>query len=110
MTTRQSIADALSTVDGVTGYPAKPKAVKPGDAWPLLDQLTHVVAGAFQTTWRVAVVLGKDIATATDQMDTLVPAVAYALQPVAFVDLARPLLIPTEAGDMFGAEIIARSE
>jgi hypothetical protein len=110
ITTRQTIADALSLVAGITGYPARPKVTKPGDAWPLVDQLDRGPGASFQTTWRIAVALGKDVGTATDQLDALIPAVTQALQEVVYVDLARPLLIPTEAGDLYGAEIIARSE
>lgn len=110
ITTRQSIADALSTVAGVTGYAKRPKTTKAGDAWPLVDQLTRGPGLAFQTTWRIAVALASDVGTATDQFDTIVPAVTQALTQVAYVDLARPLSIPTEAGDLYGVEIIARSE
>jgi hypothetical protein len=110
ITTRQSIADALSAVDGVTGYPKKPKAVKVGDAWPLVQQLDRGPGASFQTTWRIAVVLGSDVATATDKLDDLVPEATQALQAEAYVDLARPVEIPTEAGPMYGVEIIARSE
>lgn len=108
--TRQTIADALSTVTGVKGYAKRPKTVKAGDAWPLIEQLTRGPGQAFETTWRIAVVLGPDEATAYDQFDTLVPAVTDALVPVAYVDLARPLIIQTEAGDLFGCEVQARSE
>lgn len=110
ITSRQSIADALSTVDGITGYPAKPKATKVGDAWPLVNQLTRGPGNAFETEWRIAVTIGTDLGTATDKFDELIPVVTQALQQVAFVDLARPLIIPTEAGDLYGVEIIARSE
>lgn len=110
ITNRQSIADALSTVAGVTGYPKKPTAVKPGDAWPLIDVLTRGPGSAFQTTWRIAVTLSPDQVKAGDMLETVVPEVTQALHEVAYVDLARPLAIPTEAGDMFGCEIIARSE
>jgi hypothetical protein len=110
ITTRASIAAALSAVEGVTGYAKKPKVTRAGDAWPLINQLTRGPGSAFETTWRIAVTIGADEATATDQFDTLVPAVTQALQEVAFVDLARPITIPTEAGDLYGVEIIARSE
>jgi hypothetical protein len=109
-TTRASIAAALSTVDGITGYAEKPKAVRAGDAWPLVDLLSRGPGNAFQTTWRIAVTIAADAGTATDKFDSLVPAVTQALQEVAFVDTARPIAVPTEAGDLYGVEIIARSE
>jgi hypothetical protein len=64
----------------------------------------------FETTWRVAIVLSGDVGTATDQFDSLIPQVCDALQAELFVDSARPLTIPTEAGSLYGVEIIGRSE
>ena len=112
-TTRQTIAAALSEVDGVQGYDERPTSPTAGDAWPLVRELTRgegAAAAVFQTTWSVAVVLGGDVGTATDQFDTLLPLLVDALQSLLFVDQARPLSIPTEAGQMYGLEIIGRSE
>jgi hypothetical protein len=110
ITTRASIADHLSMVPGVRGYKERPKVLKVGDAWPLVDELTKVEGVAWQTTWRIGVVVGTDVGTATDKFDTLIPAIADALQPVVFVDSATPLRIPIEGGELYGAELIARSE
>jgi hypothetical protein len=110
ITTRANIAAALSLVAGVTGYAKKPKVTKAGDAWPLINELTRGPGASFQTTWRIAVTIGADEGTAIDQFDTLVPEVTQALQAVAYVDSARPITVPTEAGDLYGVEIIARSE
>lgn len=109
-TTRESIADALSTLEGVTGYAKKPDTVTVGDAWPLVDALERGPAKAFQTSWRIVMVLGNDPATATDQLDELVPAVCDALAAEVYVDSARPRSIPVEAGSLYGCEILARSE
>lgn len=109
-TTRQSIADALSVLENVNGYPKKPDVVTIGDAWPLVDSLERGPGQAFQTRWRIALVLGADVETATDQLDELVPAVCEALVAEVYVDSARPLSIPVEAGSLYGCEIIARSE
>lgn len=110
ITNRASIAEALSTVEGITGYEKRPKVVKPGDAWAQLNQLTRGPGSVFETEWRIAVVIGADVGTATDNFDSLIPAVTQALAPVAYVDSARPIAIPIEGGDLYGAEILARSE
>jgi hypothetical protein len=120
ITNRQTIADALDAmpaVEGPQGEPVrvhghakKPIAPATGDAWPLVDALERGPGQAFQTRWRIAVVLGADAETASDMLDTLVPAACDALVEVVYVDSARPLLIPTEAGNLFGCELIARSE
>ncbi|GAB3812099.1 hypothetical protein [Kribbella italica] len=110
ITTRKSIADALSTVPGIKGYAKKPKVTKAGDAWPLINELTRGPALVFQTTWRIAVTIGSDEGSAIDKFDTLIPEVTQALQEVVYVDSARPIAVPTEAGDLYGVELIARSE
>lgn len=120
ITTRGTIADALSAMPAVEdpqgkpvsihGYPKRPGAPAVGDSWPLVDELIRGPGQAFQTRWRIAVVLGGDVETATDMFDAFVPAACDALVEVVYVDSARPLLIPTEAGSLFGVELIARSE
>lgn len=109
-TTRQSIADAISTVDGLQGFPERPTIPAPGNAWPLVAEMNRGPAIAFETTWRVAIVLSPDVGTATDQFDTLIPQACQALQSELYVDSARPLTIPTEAGNLYGVELIGRSE
>lgn len=112
-TTRQSLADAISAVDGLEGHKTRPTPPQAGDAWPLNRGMTRgegPAAAAFETTWSVAIVLGPDEGAAIDQFDELVPKVIDALQAEVFVDSARPLTIPTEAGPLYGVEIIGRSE
>jgi hypothetical protein len=109
-TTRQSIADAVSTVEGLKGYADRPTIVTPGDAWALVAEINRGPASTFETTWRVAIVLSGDVGTATDQFDSLIPQVCQALQAELFVDSAKPLTIPTEAGSFYGVELIGRSE
>lgn len=118
-TTRQSIADALSTVTVTTpagadlvihGYPERPTVPLAGDAWPLVGSLDRGPGQTFETTWRIAVLLAGDVGTATDMFDALIPAAIASLQAEVFVDGAIPLTIPTEAGQLYGVEITARSE
>lgn len=110
ITNRQSIADALSTVDGVTGYVEMPTLVGVGDAWPDVVGLDRGPGQAFQTTWRVTVVLSQDSLEARDQMTDMVPAIAEGVAAVLFVDAANPTRIPVNDGVLYGAELIARSE
>jgi hypothetical protein len=109
-TTRHSIAEAISAVDGLTGHAERPTAPQAGDCWPLVNVISRGAPGIFQTEWRIAVVLAGDVGTATDQFDSLIPAVCDALIAEVYVDSARPLTINTEAGQMYGVEILARSE
>lgn len=109
-TTRQTIADALSTLNGITGYAKRPDVLGEGTAWALVQRLDRGPGQAFQTTWRVIVLLSGDEPTAFDQLDDFAIRVPEALQAVLYVDSITPYAIPTEAGDLFGFELIARSE
>lgn len=109
-TTRQTLAAAVSTVDGLQGYDERPTSPQAGDSWPLVAEINRGPGDTFEWTWRIAIVLGGDVGTATDMFDTVVPAVVQALKAEIYVDSARPLTIPTEAGSLYGVEIIGRSE
>ena len=108
--TRAELAAQLSTVAGVTGYAKRPTILKPGDAWPLFGGMNRGPGLAFEVTWRVLVVLGKDEAAAIDKAEALLPELAEAIEPVAYVDGAQPFAVPTQGGDLFALEITARSE
>lgn len=107
---RDSIAAALSTVDGVTGYASRPTAIAPGAAWPLLAAVEHGPGAAFSATWRVLLVLAGDERTAAEQIDAILPDTVAALSPVLYVDRAEPVNLDTEAGPMLALQITGRSE
>lgn len=109
-TTRQTIAEALSTVAGLTGYAKRPDVLTEGVGWPLIQSLNRGPGQAFQTTWRVIVLLSGDESTAYDQLDEFVAVIPDALQELLYVDSITPTAFPTEAGDLYGFAIIARSE
>lgn len=108
--TRGDLATALSTVEGITGYPKRPKTLSTGVGWALLDNAERGPGAAFAATWRVLVVLGGDEMVAYDKADELLPPLVDAIDPVAFVDSARPIAIQTSSGELFALEITARSE
>ena len=110
ITNRETIAAALSTVAGVTGYATRPDILSSGDAYPLVDTMLRGPGAAFETRWRVIVILAGDEYDAIDQLDSLAPAITEALAAVAFVDSVTPIAVSTSAGDLFAAEFIARSE
>jgi hypothetical protein len=109
-TTRAAIATALNTVSGVKGYAKRPIAIKAGDAWPLLARLDRGEGEAWEAQWRVIVLLPGSERDAVDAVDLLLPGVVAALDPVAFVDAAEPVVIATDAGDLPGLQISARSD
>ncbi|HET8716664.1 MAG TPA: hypothetical protein VFM50_02850 [Nocardioidaceae bacterium] len=107
--TRQAIATALSTVSGVTGYPARPDALSEGDGWPQWrGAATH--AYAFENTWAVLVVLPAGDVSADAFADSHGESLVDALRPIMFVDNIAPATLDTEAGQMYALLISGRSE
>lgn len=108
--TRQAIADALSTVDGIKGYPAKPSALNEGDAWPQWrGGVPH--AGAVENTWAVLVVLPQaDDITADTYADAKGEALLEALRPVLFIDSLAPASLGPDTSPIYALLITGRSE
>lgn len=109
-TTRASIAAALNELSEVTATAKPPEVRLPGCAWPLVDMLVRGPATAFSCTWRVLVVLDGDEEKACDQLEELFPLVVDALRDELYIDSCTPIAVPTEAGDLFVAEFLGRSE
>lgn len=108
---RQAIADALSTVTGVTGYPYKPTTPKPGDAWPLLRSLDREDGLMFAATWTVVVNLPQTERAASEWVDENYEAVIDGLLPVGYVEQVRPAVLTTNnSTDRYVLEITMRAE
>jgi hypothetical protein len=103
---RQAIASALTTVDGVTGYPYRPKAPKLGDAYPLIEQIERYQGLMFIPAWKVQLWLGPDEFKADEFLELVAVPVAQALQDqdVLYVTNILPVAIPTQGGDVLAAE------
>lgn len=110
--TRQDIADALSTVDGIIGHPAKPSALNDGDAWPQWGG-NQVVSngGLYENTWTVIVILPQaDDITADDFVDSKGYEIAEALSPHLFVETMRPANAGSDASPRYALLLTGRSE
>lgn len=110
---RQALADALSTVDGVSGFLKPPATGRPGDAWPRLDGLTRDPGGSgqFLATWRVILLLSTDEAVALDSLVDLVPDLDDALRPIGYVESYTPVLYrPASGAEMPALEITITRE
>lgn len=108
--TRESIAAALSLVEGVKGYAHPPKTRKTGDAYPLIGSLERGRGLSFGVVWRVILILGGDVVKADDLLEQLLPEIAVTLQEQdqLYVTAAVPFIVTTEAGDIYAAEITGR--
>jgi hypothetical protein len=87
---RQEIAAALDTVDGVKGYVYRPKAPKPGDAWPTLPNYDLQDGLVWRPTWTVIVVLPADERSAAMWMDEHFGPLVTALRVPAFPESWNP--------------------
>jgi hypothetical protein len=92
VSTRDAIAAALSTVDGVVGSPAPPDVVTHGSAWPTWVQAATGTYCTLTDTWHVFVVLPNANAAATvegsDQLVDAVWGVLLDIGEVSVVDAA----------------------
>ncbi|GIG64260.1 hypothetical protein [Phytomonospora endophytica] len=94
--TRQAIANALSSVDGITGYGHMPDTPAPFDGWPEWVQTVPRggCADGAAITWHALVVLpAADSTTAIDAADPLVASLLDALTEVGTVELIDPVQI-----------------
>lgn len=102
---RQDIADALSTVNGITGYALRPKALKAGDAWPRLNSVERGPGQSLLASWVVSVILGSDEVLSVQRTDLWADPILDALRPVAFVTGFSPVVYSLDASDTFALEI-----
>lgn len=100
---RESLAEALSAVAGITGYPYRPSTPKSGDAWPVMGRAERVVADNFAVSWSVLVMLPQDERSANDFIESKSLEIIDSLEDTgaAFVDSFGPAFadIPSGSGN-----------
>lgn len=107
---RQDIADALSTVEGVSGHPFRPRTMPAGAAWPLLQRLDRGPAYDFEASWRVVVILPGDEQRASEWFDAHHEEIAEALADFGYVGPIEPGLVATDSGDLEAMILTIRRE
>ncbi|MCT2277994.1 hypothetical protein M3G91_10190 [Micromonospora chalcea] len=108
---RKAIADALSTVVGVTGYAKRPTTRKAGDGWPLLSSLERAAGLSFTVTWRVLILLPQDETKASEWIDVHHEDLVDALEQAGFfVDRLEPVVLAASGADQYALQISMRSE
>lgn len=110
---RQAIADALSELTDVRGFPYAPSAPRASNAWPLLGPIERDrSSGQFMVTWRVLVVLPQNEEQASSWIDTHLDLLWEALQPQGYIDSFEPVVIATNntGADLRALQITMRSE
>lgn len=94
--TRVALVAALSTVEGLTGYPAAPDQATAGAAWPKWVQTTYTghLCDSAKDTWEIVAVLPADYApTTVDQGDTLRDLLAPVMARLGPVAYAEPVSV-----------------
>jgi hypothetical protein len=107
---RQEFADALSSVDDVTGHPYRPRTLPTGAAWPLLQGLDRGPANDYETTWRLVVILPSDEVRASEWFDAHHEPITEALADIGYVDRVEPGLVATDSGDLEAMFLTVRRE
>lgn len=87
---RQAIADALSSVPGLTGYTQEPATVSIGDAWPVYTATEWTTPCLTAVLYNVFVALPKgDLESTTEAMEATIAPVADALVSIACATVQR---------------------
>lgn len=110
---RQQIADALSTVEGVTGYPYQPTTARAGDAWPLYQGAERDEdTGMFAHNWSVGVALPQDEQAANTFIDAHLDAIDRALlsSGAGYIDRIDPANFGNDNNIVYGLVLVMRSE
>ncbi|KRF19660.1 hypothetical protein [Nocardioides sp. Soil796] len=87
---RQALADAASTVEGITCFPYYKQMTKPGGACVRKDRTEYPNDFGGVNTWQVVVILPQDQAAAEKFMDEKTPLLVAALSPEMRVTEAYP--------------------
>ena len=91
MTTRQDIAAALSTVDGISGHPMPPRTPGRGQGWPVWQRRSPLTLTADELAWLVFVTLPAGLTESTIlEADQLTEDVLAALASVGVIEEIRP--------------------
>lgn len=111
--TKTAIAAAMTAVDGLTGYPSRPRLLKPGDAFVRWGGWERADGAAFMATYSVTIVLPQGSEEAADAFAYQVAdLVADALQPLLFVTAFTPtsLAVEGQTRGLFALTVTGRSE
>lgn len=89
--TRQAFAAALSTVEGITGYPTAPRTLGRGQAWPVWQARTPLTMASDEVRWLVHVTLPAGLPDATVlEAEELTDWVLVALSSVGVIEQIEP--------------------
>lgn len=89
MSTREDLANALSTVVGITGNEYVVGTFTPGTAYPRLDRVEYPNPFGGVAHWNVIVVLPQGIAESEKYVEMNLPSLKEALEPHLVITAAQ---------------------
>lgn len=99
MITRQDIAAALSTIEGVTGQATPPRTPKAGMGWPEWQQTTPSTMSGDEITWAVHVALPAGLPdSAVLEADALVASLMDVLIELGEIQTVQPTTLVMQQG------------
>ena len=87
---REAIADAASTVPGITATPYFVPSTNPGTAYVRLDHVEYPNRFGGVAFWDLVVILPQDYAAAERYVEEKVPAIREAIQEHLAIDRVTP--------------------
>lgn len=97
---RQALADAASTVEGVTVTPYFRQVTRPGHGMVRKDRVDYPGKFGGVTTWQVFVFLPHDQESAEVWLDDQAPQLVAALTPEMTVDTVMPQQLTLDTGSV----------
>lgn len=98
---RQELADAVSSVAGMTAYPYYVQTTAPGHAFVRLERIEFPNRFGGLGHWNVIVVLPQDMAQAEKYLEQVVPGLLTALAPhLTIREVVPQRLSITGVGDL----------
>lgn len=103
---RELIADAASTVAGISCTPYFRQSTKTGDGMVRLDHNDYPDRFGGLSTWQVLVVLPQDIASAEKYLDSKIPDLVTALSEALVVRRVTPQELALDNGTRLPVVVI----
>ena len=111
--TKTAIAAAMSSIDGITGYPHRPHVLNQGDAFVRWGGWERADGAAYVSTYSVTLILPQGSEEAADaRAYAVADLIADALQPLLYVVSFTPTNVPIEGQPrgLFALTVTGRSE
>lgn len=97
---RQALADAASTVEGVTVTPYFRQVTRPGHGMVRKDRVDYPSKFGGVVTWQVFVFLPSDQKAAEEWLDEQAPQLVAALTPEMNIDTVMPQQLALDSGSV----------